>query len=154
MMLAADLLFYLADFRREEFHRGATFGAHHVVMTAAVVLMLVTSDAIVESDLASESGAGQELERPIYRGETDVRILFLDQAVQLISGKMFAGFEKCPQNRIALASLLQAYPPKMLQKDRFGFADTLTRDAGLIVDTLLEHCGSENEAQSDFGSQT
>src|SRR5580704_6126204 len=59
---APDFLLQLIHFVGKEFHRTAAFGANHVVMAAAVVLMLVAGDAIVEGDFAGESALGQQLE--------------------------------------------------------------------------------------------
>src|SRR6266496_977127 len=58
-MLAADLVLELANFGREKFHRGATLGAHHVVMAAPVVLMLVAGDAVVKCNFAGQAATGQ-----------------------------------------------------------------------------------------------
>ena len=49
-MLAADLLLKTIDFGREEFDGASTGRADHVVMTAAIVLMLVAGDAVVKGD--------------------------------------------------------------------------------------------------------
>ncbi len=51
---AADFLLQLIHFMGKEFHRTAAFGANHVVMAAAVVLMLVAGDAVVEGDFAGQ----------------------------------------------------------------------------------------------------
>jgi hypothetical protein len=59
MIFAADLLLQLADFRRKELDRTAAIRANHVVMAATVVLMLVTGDAIVESNFAGQAAFGQ-----------------------------------------------------------------------------------------------
>ena len=58
---ASDLLLELADFLRKEFDGAAAFGADHVVMAAAVVLMLVAGNAVVEGDLTGESALGEKI---------------------------------------------------------------------------------------------
>jgi hypothetical protein len=60
MMLASNLPFDLADLRRKELDGRAAFGANHMVMAAAVVLVLITRDAIVKGDLARESASGEQ----------------------------------------------------------------------------------------------
>ena len=84
MVLAADFLFDLADLWRKELHRSTASGADHVVMAAAVVLVLVASDAIVKRDFTRKSRTSQKLERAIHGGKADVRVFFLDEPVQFI----------------------------------------------------------------------
>ena len=55
VMFATDLLFQPVDLRRKEFHRTAALRTHHVMMAAAVVLMLITGDAVVKSHFARQS---------------------------------------------------------------------------------------------------
>jgi hypothetical protein len=85
-ILAADLLFELANFLGKKFHRAAAAGADHVVMAAAVVLVLVTSNAVVEGNLAGQSAFRQQLQRAVNRGVSDAGIFFLYQAVKFVGG--------------------------------------------------------------------
>src|SRR5208282_5011077 len=105
MVFASYFLLDFADFLGEKFDRSAAFGADHVVMTAAVVLVLITGDAVVEGDFAGQSATGEELQRAVNGGEADARVGFLDQAVQFVGGEMFAGFEEGSQNRVTLFGL-------------------------------------------------
>ena len=98
----------LADVLGKEFDRTAAIGADHVVMAAAVVLVLVACDAVVESDFAGQAALRQQLQRAVNRGVADAGIFFLHQAVQFVGGEMVAGFEEGMQDGIALLSLLQA----------------------------------------------
>jgi len=139
MMLAADFLFDLSDFLGEKLDRRTAFGADHVVMIAAVVLMLVAGDAVVEGDLAGQSASGEKFQSSVDGGETDARIGLLDQAMQFVDGEVFAGFEERSENGVALSSLFEADATKMLQKNSFCFAHIFARDRRLIVDTLLQH---------------
>jgi len=107
-VLAANLLLDLSDLGREEFDRRAALGADHVVMAAAIVLMLVAGDAVVEGDFAGEAATGEEFEGAVDGGESDARIFFFDQAVQFVGGEMLARFDERAQDGIALSSLLQA----------------------------------------------
>ena len=59
MIFTADLLLQLADFRGKELYRTPAIGAHHVMMAATVVLMLVTGNTVVEGDFAGEAAFGQ-----------------------------------------------------------------------------------------------
>ncbi len=117
-----------------------------MVMAAPVVLVLVTGNAVVERDFAGQSTLSQQLERAIDRCVADARVLFLHQAVQLVGGEVIAGFEKCAQDRVALASLLQADSLEMAVKYVLGLAHHLTRDRGLVVDTALRDALLEHEA--------
>ena len=141
MVLVPNFVFDFSNFLREKFHRSSTFRAHHVVMTSPVVLVFVTRNAIVKGDFASQSAARQEFQSAIDSGEPDARISSLNQPVQFVDRKVFAGFEEGSKDGVALPSLLQANAFQMLKKDAFGFADILPRDGQLIVDSLLQHVG-------------
>ena len=140
-VFVSDLLFDFSDFLREKFDRRAALGTDHVVMTAAVVLVLVTRDAVVKSDFTGEAATCQELQRPIDGGETDTRISFLDQPMQFVDREMLTSFKEGPQDCAALFGLLEADTFEMLQENSFGFADVLPRDRWLIVDSFLQHFG-------------
>ena len=128
-----------ADLLGKEFHRTATTGADHMVMAAAVVLVLVAGDAIVEGNFAGQSALGQQFERAIDSGVADVGVFFLYQPVELVGGEMIAGFKKAAQNGVALSSLLQTDALQVAVENVLGFADHLARDGGLIIDALLQH---------------
>ena len=140
-VLTSDLPLDFSDFLREKFDRGAALCAYHVVMTAAVVLVLVTRDAVVKGDFAGQATTRQKLQRPVDGGETDARIGFLDQSVQFVGREMFTSFEEGPQNRAALFGLFESDAFEMLQENSFGLADALRRDGRLIVDSFLQHVG-------------
>jgi hypothetical protein len=141
MVLASDLLLDFSDFLGEKFDRCAALGADHMVMTAAIVLVLITRNAVVESDFAGQPATGEEFQRAVDGGEADAGIGFLDQAVQFVGGEMFAGFEESSQNGVALFGLFQADAFEMLAKNSFRFADAFRRDSRLIVDSFLQHDG-------------
>jgi len=77
-VLASDLLLDFADFLREKFDRSAALGTHHMVMTAAVVLVFVTRDAIVKGDFAGQAATRQKLQRAVDGGEADARVCLFD----------------------------------------------------------------------------
>jgi hypothetical protein len=62
--------------------------------------------------------------------------------VKLVDGEVLAGFEKGAQNGVALCRLFQADTLEMLMQNLLGFAYHLGRDAGLIVNPLLQHRAS------------
>src|SRR5271169_275165 len=133
---AADFLFELADFLGKKLNGTATTGANHVVMTAAVVLVLVTGNAVVEGDFAGQATLRQQFQRAVDGGIADAGVLLLHQAVEFIGGKMVAGFEERMQNDVALGGLLEAHALQMLVKDVLGFADHLAGDGGLIINAV------------------
>jgi hypothetical protein len=61
VVFAAYFLLQPVHFRGEEFDRSAAIGAHHVVMTAAIVLVFVAGNAVVEGDFAGQSAFGKQL---------------------------------------------------------------------------------------------
>lgn len=139
VVFPADFLFQLFKFRGEEFHRRATFGADHVVVSAAVVLVLVAGDAVVEGDFGGEPALGEELEGAIHGGEADLRVLFANLAVEFVGGQVVALLEKSLQDRVALAGQLQPYPLKVPMEDVGRLAEHFTRDGRLIIDPLWKH---------------
>jgi len=112
-------------------------------MAAAVVLMFVTGDAVVEGDLAGQSALGQQLESAVDGGVADAGIFFLNEAVKFVGREMVARFEKRAQDGVALRRLFEADALEVLVENLLGLAHHLTRDGGLVVDSLLQHEGSE-----------
>src|SRR5258708_31881876 len=84
VMSAAYFLLQLIHFVREKLHRTATFRANHVVMAAAVLLVLVTGNAIVENDFAGLSSLCPPLGGAINGGVTQFCVFFFLQAVQIL----------------------------------------------------------------------
>ena len=84
-MFASDFLFQAIHLGREEFYRTATFGAYHVMMAAAIVLMLIARDSVMKRYFTGQAAFGQEFERAINSGKPDFGILFLYQTVQFVS---------------------------------------------------------------------
>src|ERR1017187_9800746 len=48
LVLAANFLLNAFDIARKKLHRAAAFGADHVVMVAAIVLLFITGHAVIE----------------------------------------------------------------------------------------------------------
>src|SRR5581483_2686146 len=108
------------------------------MMTAAVVLVLVTSNSIVECYLAGQATFRQELEGAIHGGVANFRVLFLYQPVQFIARKMFPRFKERSENCVPLLSMFEAYAPKMLVENPLRLAHHLARDAGLVIYSFLQ----------------
>jgi len=68
-----------------------------------------------------------------------VRVFFLYELAEFVGREMLTRLEKCPQDGAALFSLLQADSTQMAQENTLGLAHILRRDAGLIVDSFLQH---------------
>ena len=139
VVFASDLAFELAYFLREKFHGTAAVGADHVVMAAAIVLVFVSSDAVVKGDFAGESALGEEFQRPIDGGVTDAGVFLLDEAVEFVGGEVVAGLEERAKNGVALGGLFESDAFEVTMEDVLRLADHLARDGGLVVDALLEH---------------
>jgi hypothetical protein len=110
-----------------------------VMVAAAVVLVLVARNAIVKSDFAGQAAFGQQFQSTVDSSETDARIFLLHQPVKFVGREVRAGFEKSAQDGVALRRLFQADSFQMLMQYLLRFADHLRRDAGLIVNALLQH---------------
>ena len=139
VVLAPDLALELADFLGEEFHRTSATGADHVMVAAAVVLVLVARNPIVKGNFTCESAFGEEFQRAINRRVADACIFLLDESMQLLGGKVIAGFEKCAENGVALRGLFEPDVLEMAVENILGFTHHLPRDGGLIIDALLQH---------------
>src|SRR5579862_169015 len=110
-------------------------------MTAAIVLVFVARDAIVEGDFARQATLGEKFQRAVDRGVADASVLLLNQAVKFVGREVVASLEKSAQNRIALAGLLQANVFQVTVEDVLSLANHLTREGGLIIDAFLKHSG-------------
>src|SRR5690349_15908419 len=80
VIFAADFFFQLVDLGREELDRGVTLRADHVVMIAAIELVLIARHAVRKRDSAGQSAFRQQLERAVNRGEADLGVFLADQA--------------------------------------------------------------------------
>jgi hypothetical protein len=127
-MPASNFLFDLSNLLGKKFDRRAALGTYHVVMAAPVVLVFIARDAIMESNLARQTAAGEKFQRAIHGGESNSRIIFLDQPVQFIDGEVLARFEEGSEYGAALAGLLQSDTFQVLVEDSFRFADVFPRD--------------------------
>lgn len=138
VVASADIFFKLLDFVGEELDGAAAAGADHVVMAAAVVLVLVAGDAVVEGDFAGEVALGEELEGAVDGGVADLGVFLLDQAVELVGGKVLAGLEEGLEDGVALGGVLEADTLEVLVEDALRFANHLGGDGGLIIDALVQ----------------
>lgn len=114
-----------------------------MVMTATVVLMLVTRDSVVKRNLTGQAAFRQQLQSSIYRRVADSSIFLLHQAMKFVCGEMVAGLQKGAQDGVTLSGLLQPYPFEVAVENVFSLAYHLAGKAGLIIDPLLQHGGSE-----------
>jgi hypothetical protein len=137
MVLTPDVLLDLFDLRREKFHRTSAVCADHVMVIAAIVLMLVSRDAVVESNFTRQTTFRQKLKRAVHSGEAYLRVLLLDEPVQLICREMITGIKERPQYRVPLLGMLESYPLEMGMEYVFGLAHHLARDRRLIVYSFL-----------------
>ena len=136
---APDFLLELIHFLGKKFDRTATLGADHVMMAAAIVLVLVASDAIMKGDFAGQSAFGQQFKRAIDRGKTDTRIFLVYQAMQFVGREMIAGFKKRAQDGVALRSLLEAHALEMPVQDILRLPHHFAGNGGLVINAFLQH---------------
>lgn len=144
-MPAADFLFQLLHFAREEFDGSSAFGTDHVVMAAAVVLVFVAGDAVVEGDFAGQSALGEQFQSPVDRSVANDGVFFLHQPMQFVGGEMIASFEEGTQDGIPLRGLLEADFLEVPVEDLLGLPDHLARNGRLIVDAILERASLLHE---------
>lgn len=139
VVFAADLFFQFAYLRGEKLNRSATLSADHVMVAAAIKLVLVAGHSIREWDGAGQPAFGQKLKRTVYRGKSDLGVFFPYQTEKLVGRKMIAGFQERTQDRVALIGMLQTYTFQVLIKNILGLPHGLARWRSMIVDTSLEH---------------
>src|ERR1017187_6194010 len=120
LVLAANFLLNAFNLAREELYRAAAFGADHVMVIAAIVLVLVTSHAVIEGHFAGQPALGQQLQSAIDGGKSDALVVFLDQPIQFVGGEMVAGVEKGSQNGVALPGKLEAHSLQVPVENGFG----------------------------------
>ena len=96
------------NFRREKFDDRAAIGANQMVVMLVIIMMLVISFVVTETDFARKPGFGQEFERAVNRCMSDRRILLLHQPVKVFARQMLFGAQKDFQDKIALRGAAQA----------------------------------------------
>ena len=107
-------------------------------MAAAVVLVLVAGDAVVEGDFAGEAALGEQLQGAVDGGVADLGVFLFDQAVELVGGEVLAGCKEGLQDGVALGGVLEADALEVLVQDALGFADHLGGDGRLVVDAFVQ----------------
>ena len=140
-MFATDFFFQFVHFAREKFHRAATFSADHVMVAAAVVLVLVARDAIVKRNFAGQAAFGKKLQGAVHRGVTDARVFLLNQAMEFVHGRVVASFDESAKDGVALRGLLESDPLQVPMQQPLGLADHLWRQVRLVINALLQHGG-------------
>ena len=143
VIFAADFLFKVPNLLREKLDRTSTFRANHVVMAAAIVLVLVAGNAVVKGYLTGQAAFGKQFERAVDRGVSDTCVSFLHQSMEFVGREMVAGFEEGAQNRVALGGLLQSNAFQMAVENLLGLADHLAGEDRLVIDALLQHGGQD-----------
>lgn len=78
MVLAPDLLFQPIHFGGKELNRTAASCAYHVMVTASIVLMLITSNPVMKRNFARQSTFGEQLQRAVNGSKSDARIALAD----------------------------------------------------------------------------
>ena len=84
VIAAADVFFQLPYFGRKEFNRDSAVGTNHVVVAAAVELVLVAGNAIVEGNFTGKAAFGQQFQSAIHSGEPDLGIFLSGESEKLI----------------------------------------------------------------------
>ena len=154
VMAAADLAFQSGHLGGKKLDGTAALGADHVMVAAAVVLVLIAGDAVVESDLAGESAISQQLKSAVHGAEADAGLFSLHEAVQFLDRKVLASAQEGAQDRVTLVCLLEADPFEMGAENFLGFAHHLRRDGVLIVNALLQHASVEDRLRRRRGGVT
>jgi hypothetical protein len=145
VVLAPDVLLNLLDLRRKELYRATAISADHVVVIAAIVLVLVSRHSVVKCDFTSKTTLREQLQRSVDGGEPDLRVFLFDEPVQLICRKMISRLKERAQDRVPLLRMLESNPLKVGMENVFGLSHHLARDRRLIVYSFLQHVLEEHQ---------
>lgn len=129
-VLSGDLFLQFFNLAILEFNNFITRRADEVVMVAFVsdvVELGLTSEML----LLGQAGLAQQFQRAVYGCQSDVRVLFGEQPIQLLGRHVFH-FQKAGEDIFALASQLEMISPKMFFENvqffgGFGHACALPR---------------------------
>src|SRR6476660_607283 len=119
-MFATNFMLDTLYFVGEEFHRAAAFGANHVMVIAAIVLMFVARNTVVEGHFAGQTALRKQLECAIDSSESDAFIFLADQPIKLIGREVVTRVEEGAQNGIALAGVFQPDTTQVVVEDPLG----------------------------------
>lgn len=110
-----------------------------MVVAAAIKLVFVAGNTVMEGYFAGQTAFGQQLERAINRRESDLRVFFPGQTEQLIGGKVIASFQKSAQDGIALVCMLEANTFQVLVENVLRLAHGFPRRRSVVVNSSLQH---------------
>ncbi len=114
--VACHLILKVLNIRREKFDHFSAFGTDHMVVMFVIVMMFVVSLIVAKSDLASQSGLGQQFEGSINSREPNAGIELVYERIQVLACKMLFGSEKRLKDQIPLSCTSQPGILNMLEK--------------------------------------
>ena len=139
MVFAPNLFFQLVDFRREKLDGRIALRTDHVMVVAAIELVLIARHAVRKRNGAGQAALRQQFERAVNRGEADLGVFLAHKAEKFVGGEMVARFKKSAQDGVALVSTLQPDALQVLIKDFLGFTHGRARRRRMIVNPCLQH---------------
>ena len=83
---ARHLILHFLYRRREKLDHPAAIRTDHVIVVLVIVVVLVIGLVVAESDLASQPGLGQKLQRSVNRCQADARVFFMNKIMQVFAG--------------------------------------------------------------------
>ena len=86
----------------KEFDHLSTVRTDHVVVMLVVIVMLVIGFVVTEPDLSGEAGFSQQLESSVDRSEANGGIDLVNEAVEVLTGKVLFCAQKDLQYEITL----------------------------------------------------
>jgi hypothetical protein len=121
---------------RKELDNPATLRTDHVVVVLMLVIMFVVRDAIAKTNLASESGFRQKLQRAIDRSLSDAGVLLPNQAIKVFTGKVGFRSQKYVENQVALRRPLESLLLNMFKENFLLFCHALGDPQSRLVTCL------------------
>jgi hypothetical protein len=90
-----------------ELFDSSTFNADQVIVVSMIIGVLVPGYSSLELALIGNAAFRKQLHGPIDRSITDLRILFLDQTIELLYADMFLHGKKGIKNLVSLSGILE-----------------------------------------------
>jgi len=106
-VLAGGLLLALLYRGVHELDGAAASGADEMVMMLVPEGVLKIGAAASQPDLAGQPALGEELQGPMYGGDSDLRVLLPDHGIELIGAEMPFELEENPQDEFPLRAVTQ-----------------------------------------------
>jgi hypothetical protein len=142
MKFLSNTTFDLLNLGRKELDRIAAHCADHVVMVASIHVMLEPGYTVAKLNFCRQTALNKDLKCAIDGGVANSGLLLFNQIMQFFSGKVIAGCQEDPQNRVALRTPLESKLRQMIVQNLLCGRDVI-ENAGPGIYSFLWHLFQE-----------